>query len=69
MGPASMIGTCSAASQPGPQVWEAASARAAPNASAVSNRSAGSVARPRITTAATGSGTPGATSRSGTGFS
>jgi hypothetical protein len=69
IGPASMRGTASDGSQPEPQAWVQASARATPNDSALANRSAGSVASPRITTAATGPGTSGVTSRSGTGFS
>src|SRR5271170_1176048 len=68
MGPASMIGT-SAGSQPGPQAWVHAPARATPKDSAVANRWAGSVASALITTAATGPGTPGAASPSGTGGS
>src|SRR6516162_9317774 len=69
MAPASMMGTGSASSQPGPHEWAPPSARATPKDSAVAYRSAGSVASPCITTAATGLGTPGAASRRGTGFS
>ena len=66
---APMTGVPSVGSQPGPHAVVHASASATPNASADWGRSAGSVASPDMTTAATGAGTVGALSNSGSGCS